>query len=258
MRIAPLSFGFKNTIQKLHTNNSQLSFKNLQYDVFDKKKNPPLVEELLVAADKQKITGNDKEKVIALLKYALVGKKIGKGSEGKAYLIPDTDLVIKIFKKNQDNEIIMPKCDLTATEQSRDILALGSNYEITRFNKGIIQKRDFDKKQKKAYDFLIFNLEQSAYDDYLKTIGDKHSRGIFFDTLGYNVVVNVDDKKFNPIDLSDEPYCTSYYYETDGMTGCKINPADCFAKSLGIDVNNPDGNKFVAKVFKAIAKDCKY
>ncbi len=256
MRIVSINFNFNNKIQKLSPKNTSPSFKSTQKDTFERRKSN-VQDELIVAANKEKIKGNNEEKIIDLLKLALNTEKIGKGSEGKVYKIPNSGLVIKLFIKKKNDKPQKPTFDLTKTQENKDILAIGNNYEILRFNQGIVQKNNFSKKQKEAYDFLVFNLPQKTYDDFIKTIGKKHSKGIFFDTIGHNVLVDIKNKKFHAIDLSDEFYCATYYFELDNKN-YKINPIDCFGKSLDVNPNNPDGNKFIAKTFKAVARDCKY
>ncbi len=221
-------------------------------------------KELLYAADKFEIQDSNKDrKIQKFLDKNQSFIYLGAGGQGIVRKIPYTNLAIKSKHSNQDR-LSTIDTNLNQYERMNNIVAKGkdNDYTILRYIDGIHSEDIKGKRNLDAYTQIVNNMPQSAYDEYLEKTAHIHMENLFFDTIGDNMIIDIQNSRFEPIDIAKGPTMTSYALGYEKQEGgdeiVKINPIECMYFGIYNVLLTDDNFEFFAKTAIAAAKDCKY
>ncbi len=182
------------------------------------------------------------------LKKAIKKECIGHGAEAKVYKIPDTDYVVRVhngFKPDFNSPISF---DMSTGDKFNHYVAkIGDSVEIGEYIKGenaCCMTGYANKMSDKQHNLnlKIVEMPVSSYRDFMKTIFEAAKQNMAFDSAGRNVIVDIVEKKFIPIDFE--------YGFAKNPSQRIFNPVLCMHS--GFSVREPDLQfVFIKKVLDA-------
>ena len=182
------------------------------------------------------------------LKNAIKKECIGHGAEAKVYKIPDTDYVVRVhngFKPDFNSPISF---DMSTGDKFNHYVAkIGDSVEIGEYIKGenaCCMTGYANKMSDKQHNLnlKIVEMPVSSYRDFMKTIFEAAKQNMAFDSAGRNVIVDIVEKKFIPIDFE--------YGFAKNPSQRIFNPVLCMHS--GFSVREPDLQfVFIKKVLDA-------
>lgn len=141
------------------------------------------------------------------LKKAIKKECIGHGAEAKVYKIPDTDYVVRVHKGFKPDFNSPISFDMSTGDKFNHYVAkIGDSVEIGEYIKGenaCCMTGYANKMSDKQHNLnlKIVEMPVSSYRDFMKTIFDAAKQNMAFDSAGRNIIVDIVEKKFIPIDF---------------------------------------------------------
>ncbi|HIU85695.1 TPA: hypothetical protein IAD52_01840 [Candidatus Spyradomonas excrementavium] len=182
------------------------------------------------------------------IKKALKKECIGHGAEAKVYRIPDTDYVVRVHKGFKPDFNSPISFDMSTGDKFNHYVAkIGDSVEIGEYIKGenaCCLNGYTNKMSDKQHNLnlKIVEMPVSSYRDFMKTIFEAAKQNMAFDCAGRNVIVDIAQKKFIPIDFE--------YGFAKNPRQRIFNPILCMHS--GFSVREPDLQfKFIKKVLDA-------
>lgn len=182
------------------------------------------------------------------LKKAIKKECIGHGAEAKVYKIPDTDYVVRVHKGFKPDFNSPISFDMSTGDKFNHYVAkIGDSVEIGEYIKGenaCCMTGYANKMSDKQHNLnlKIVEMPVSSYRDFMKTIFDAAKQNMAFDYAGRNVIVDIVEKKFIPIDFE--------YGFAKNPSQRIFNPVLCMHS--GFSVREPDLQfVFIKKVLDA-------
>ncbi len=209
------------------------------------------------AADKLNISGNtDEDKAKNLLSKKDEFELLGYGGTSNVYRIPYTNYAYRVSKSNPQNMTNF-RTNLGNQQKLNNVVAVDPlhNCKILRLIDGLQSQSVFEKGCENEYVQIVSSLSQEAYDNYLKKCVEVHLNDLFFDNYGDNMIIDIKNQSFEPIDMIGFRDCTNYRISTNPL---KFNPIECMFVGTYNTLLIDDYFTFFAKCAKSLAKDCKY
>lgn len=235
--------------------------KPLEFDtleLYEKFNTQEIKGKLSKAARKNGIFGLSKERKIEKLVKKVTSKgknKVGSGCEAEVFRIPRSPYDVKLYKNHDlrgkiDGDI---NGNVTFQDKLNHIVAKAKSYLILEHIDG------FNHKTKNKSDYLseVEKMPQESYDDLIRKIGIIHKSGQYMDTMGDNILIDVKNKRFEPIDLVESNDFATYFNIDDFYQNENVkffDPFKCINALFKTDKN--DSEKIFTKTLKAVAKDC--
>ena len=143
-----------------------------------------------------------------VLKSRNRNNKIGYGSEGIVYKIPNTNYCVKFFHKIKTKISEKWTRDISEKEKINHILAkFGKKIKIMKYLPGKSLEWDIPDE--------VYDLPQSSYKRLLKQITNANNCGMYFDHMPANIIYNPQKKTLPAIDFyegtSDDLRCYQPY-----------------------------------------------
>ena len=168
-----------------------------------------------------------------VLKAKNKNNKIGYGSEGTVYKIPDSNYCVKFFRKIKTKISEKWTQKISEKEKINHILAkFGEKIKIMKYLPG--KSLEFEIPEE------VYNLPKVSYRNLLKQITSANNCGMYFDHLPANIIYNSQKKSLTAIDFyegaSDDLRCFEPYTQVFEClkTKNKINNAKLGNKLLNI------------------------
>ncbi len=229
---------------------------NPTFNVNFKSKNA-VVGNLAKAAQKMNIGGgSDEEKAKTLLSQKKDFEILGYGGTSVVYKIPYTQYAFRVSKSNP-KDMAEFRVNLPEQQKLNNVVAIDSknNCKILKLIEGLHSQSVFRTHSVDDYVEIVNSLPQKAYDEYLDKCVQVHLNNLFFDNYGDNMIIDIKNQRFEPIDMIGVRDCTNYKVSTNPL---KFNPIECMFFGVYNTLSVDDYFVFLAKCAKSLAKDCKY